>query len=358
MMKKIIFICLSICYSIICIAQYEIPIDTVIVKTGKKEFREFASINVIDSFTIEHYLPKFQQSNDSMVIINKKFFHIPNEEIIYVFIVENWVFFRVRSEQEMEYRFIKYDVKSRNSGEMIFNTEYQDNRTFDLSRKYFFSITRRNNIRLNLINLDCSKEILFSDFSNLAKRNEYPDGRVLYDGGISDAFIIDEKSAIIKLGLVTSAELGFEDYKYFIVNNDKKQDITSRVVPDSIVNKIRLPNSTMQMVSADGKFIRESLAYYDRNTSKGINRLIDVNYKTKSELLIIGHNASHNDGIYVSSHMLINGINMQNGRIVHYFVNSYLDYEGRRRDAEVIIPYEFVPQLEIAMYNAYNNKLL
>jgi hypothetical protein len=363
-MKNLILTFIGVAYALVTLSQNYLPLDTVIEKTTRKEFEAIKSINIVDSLTLELYKPKYRQPYDSVLFINEKVLHLISEEVFNIFPIKNNLFFQVRSKTPQTRKYLVYNINNERLNEIIFSAEFEFcqlvNFFPDVSYRALFSKTRRNNLNLNLVDIDNNAEVFFADFSEFVETYDYLEDVVLCDGDLVDALFIDDGTSIVKLGAPQSTELCFESYKYFIVNNGKKNDISRRVVPDSIIKNYQLPNSTMQMVSADGRLIRESLAFRSRNwnTILGINRLIDLDYNTISDLLIIGHNASHNEGVYVSSDMLINGINMQNGRIVHYFVNSYLDYETRRQAIEVIIPYEFVPTLEIAMYNTYNNKLL
>jgi hypothetical protein len=49
------------------------------------------------------------------------------------------------------------------------------------------------------------------------------------------------------------------------------------------------------------------------------------------------------------------GVNQQQGKIIQYFMYSYLDNDDKN---EVIVPYIFSPRLDILMYNVYNSKIL
>lgn len=67
------------------------------------------------------------------------------------------------------------------------------------------------------------------------------------------------------------------------------------------------------------------------------NRLFDESVNFISELLFIEPS--------------IAGVNIQEGELQNHFLRSFLNNEEK-----VIIPYKFIPQLDLAMNKAYNNK--
>ena len=103
--------------------------------------------------------------------------------------------------------------------------------------------------------------------------------------------------------------------------------------------------SSVIMVSSDKKYIKT----YDIKVG-GENHTVlrDDNLKFLSEVLHIG-----SDDIYAFSTISQIGINLQKGKIENYFLKSELN-----NGTEVIIPYKFIPRLDIAMYKAYNDTLL
>ena len=194
-------------------------------------------------------------------------------------------------------------------------------------------------------------ETLFADFSeyNQFRFEGYYDGKTNFTG-IQDVYFFNNQKAYVKLGY-NEQGAGYGNFKYFKVQSGNKQEITNKLLPDEIKDAWKpYKNSVLNFVSTDQKYFRES--FENSNIHKA--RILNEKFSVIGNVLFMGSITKYGTKTYKRSFGgLINGIDFQNNAIRCYLLKSRTNKEKR-----VIIPYKFIPQLDLAMYKAHqNNKL-
>jgi hypothetical protein len=106
------------------------------------------------------------------------------------------------------------------------------------------------------------------------------------------------------------------------------------------LNTYKEQYSSIEFVSVDRKYIRESSRTPGGDKDR-VSRLFDEDLNYISGLLDFTENK------------IEFGINIQEDKLENHFLISFLNNRTK-----VIIPYKFIPELEIALYKAYNDTIL
>jgi hypothetical protein len=265
------------------------------------------------------------------------------------------ILFEAQSEAKEGKKLVYYKLidKSFYDYDFSFKNSREDDYILDKSfTKLYSKQSNKNGIKIFLIEPLSKEKNIFADFSeyNQFTYADYTSNETNF-AGIEQVYFFNDNEAVVKLGYNKQPSVGYEDYRYFLVSDMGKKELTSKIIPKELINSSNpYINSSILFVSHDEAYFRES--FNGSGTLK--NRLINNKYDVISELLLLGYSSLvGNDLVYFEHSDLINGINIQNSKILCYYVNCKIE-----DNKEVIIPYKFIPELDLAMYKAYNNTTL
>jgi len=340
-MKKILISSLIVFLTIESFAQNKIALDTLFLCDKTIAKKAYRSINVFDTVKVEIFNGDYRKKTQPLVFINDD--AIDSSQLIFRDPIkyDNSIIFKVGGDDQ---KLVSLDLTNKSFSDYGYNFFYNQQEKYlqDESRTKLYSKEHKNFIRLYLIDPKTKKETLFADFSKYDKKKYHGD-EGSYPSEIDDVYFINDHKAIVKVGVMFDAER-FEVYRYFIVDNGNINEITDKVFK-GYESYYDIMESRMSFISEDKKYIREITVLFQSN--KKFSHLKDNDYNTISNVLGLG-SFTAND--YREP---INGVNIQNGRIVNYFLNSQLN-----NGTKVIVPYKFIPRLDIAMYKIYNDTLV
>jgi hypothetical protein len=148
----------------------------------------------------------------------------------------------------------------------------------------------------------------------------------------------------------------FDDYsgyeannRFYYVEGGKFTDISIKIKPEADYSNFRsYYDSEILFASRDRKYFLEQGTFGQQGGRNKIlrNRIFDENVNYISDILEMDNSS-------------ILGINLQKNKIRNYFISAHTDslLKNDKKDW-VIIPYEFIPILEIDFYKIYNNKII
>lgn len=333
-------------------AQVEIPMDTVINKGTYRDEGACIYLNIFDNTYVSLLRGNYRKKSNPYLIINNDTSRMHALSPMYF---KDIILFEAQSEAKEGKKLVYYKLNDKSFYDygFSFTNSREDDFILDKSfTKLYSKPSNKNGIKIFLIEPLTKEKNIFSDFSeyNQFTYADYISNETNF-AGIEQVYFFNNDEAFVKLGYNKEPSVGYEDYRYFLVNNMGKKELTSKIIPKELIN-ISNPyiNSSIQFVSHDEAYFRES--FNGSGTFK--NRLINNNYEVISELLLLGNSSLvGNNLIYFEHSDLINGINLKNSRILCYYLNSKIEDK-----TEVIIPYKFIPELDLAMYKAYNNSIL
>ena len=193
--------------------------------------------------------------------------------------------------------------------------------------------------KLLIVNPFTGRKSLFMDFFDHGK-HETTEGKTYSLLSISKVFFVNPEKAIIQVCLLGDFE-GCTGYKYFMGKTGNMKEVTNIIKPDYDEKKYQDYYSEIDFSEKD-QFIRERLEIDGQRTTDNINRnrLFDDNLNYISDVLVMNR-------------PVVMGVNIQEGELQNHFLRSFLNNEEK-----VIVPYKFIPELDLAMYKAYNNNTL
>ena len=264
-------------------------------------------------------------------------------------VFNNSIFFNAEIKEKDEYKKLLYNINTQAIEKYNLNFDYDNglnqiytNEPLDAKVYTYNPTTREKNIFVDF--WDTVRKTV-SEIDNAEYAEEF----------FNQIFFISKQTAFIELCYNDgSSGDGCNERRYFLVHSTTQKDnITQKLSPmNKIAAKENLGSyiSSVDMVSTDGEYIKESCSLWINakpSRQENINRLFDKNFNFISDLLYL--------------ELSINGVNVHNGVVQNYFLNSRIDAGDPKRNNTpifVIIPYKFNPYLEISMYKAYNNNLL
>jgi len=331
-------------------AQVEIPMDTVINKGTYRDEGACIYLNIFDNISVSLLRGNYRKKSNSYLIINNDTSRIHALSPMYF---EDIILFEAQSEAKEERKLVSYKLSDKSFYDygFSFTNSREDDFILDKSfTKLYSRPSNKNGIKIFLIEPLTKEKNLFADFSeyNQFTYADYTSNETNF-AGIKQVYFFNNYEAVVKLGYNKEPSVGYEDYRYFLVSGMAKKELTSKIIPKELINTSNpYINSSIQFVSHDEAYFRESF------NGSGIfkNRLINNNYEVINEVLLLGNSSLVGNKLTYFEHSdLINGINLQNKQILCYYLNSKTDDK-----TEVIIPYKFIPELDLAMYKAYKNK--
>ncbi|ALO13825.1 hypothetical protein L21SP5_00145 [Salinivirga cyanobacteriivorans] len=251
------------------------------------------------------------------------------------FFIDNKIFFNANrlensfSIDKFNTKRIYYDIKD----SMTYEFNYKFN--FDINYQQCY-IVDTPYWKLKLVNPMNGQKSSFMDFFDFAE-HETNRGITYPLLSIDKVFFINHEVAFVRICLRGNFE-GCIKYRYVVGNKGEILDVTDQIKSNYDGQKYF---SEIIFTCEKNKFIRENLEIFTNSLSrKSVNRLFDENFTYISDLLVL------NNPVLI-------GVNIQNGKLQYHFLRSFLNNE-----VKVIIPYKFIPQLDLAMYKAHkNNKL-
>lgn len=329
-------------------AQEEFPLDTVI-NYGVKKVGECVSINIFNDKEIKTLKSNHRSKKGSNILINNIPIDSSNRIIYNPFLIDNEIVFESHAFEKgvNAYKVLIYNLIQENFKDLDYFFEgssyFKDKYLIDQSYRFIYSRTNDNDVRIYKYNYKEKEEEEFIDLTKYAYWFKNNSGeKVEISSRIRDCFFIDKYSCIIFLENQEESG-GYAQQKYFYVNNGVIEDITEKINSLSNISTIQMVSEKLELKTLEninGGIVR----FYIRN----------ANYNLQTEVLLLGrYDRYYVDGKLSYSNLERVGVNLQNEIIENYFYKSQV-FDGRT----VIVPYKFIPGLDIAMYKAYNDTLL
>ncbi|MDA3954943.1 MAG: YARHG domain-containing protein [Bacteroidales bacterium] len=311
-------------------SQGTISLDTII--PFKKDMINF---NLFDTLNIVSYSEP-QLLNSLYFTINNERVDTLNRKLIRetVYFNKNIIFNSnlFSSFEKEEYIRFRYDISQKKLVAFDFGFNH------DSGVNQFFRYKEDNYLKLFIINPITGESELFVDFFDFVEKEEV-EGKIYPLASIDNVFFINRYKAIISICIQSEFE-GCEGYNYFLVTNNNVLNVTKNVVLEDGLNTYKEQYSSIEFVSVDRKYIRESSRTPGGDKDR-VSRLFDEDLNYISGLLDFTENK------------IEFGINIQEDKLENHFLISFLNNRTK-----VIIPYKFIPELEIALYKAYNDTIL
>lgn len=208
---------------------------------------------------------------------------------------------------------------------------------YDNGIQNFFTVEEF--VKLYIVEPYSCRKTLLSDFYPLIE-TEYIKNTQYTLGDITNVNFIKPNIALVEICILGEFE-GCKDVKYFLIKDKKIKNVTNLISVNYEKNKYQDYFSEIYFTNKKG-YLRESLRLIGRKTKDDYirNRLFDDNINYISDLLVLNR-------------PVVMGVNIQKGELKNHFLRSFLNNGN-----EVIVPYKFIPILDLAMYKAYNNNLL
>jgi len=221
-----------------------------------------------------------------------------------------------------------------NNGELKY---YSEKFRYDNGLKQVYN--RKDFVKIYLYNPITKSERLYCDFSDVVQWTS-SDGKNYPEETIDYIYFVSSKTAYVKICYYGPFASCWKSRHFMVTENGEKHEITSKM---EYASKEKIENYSSTISFTSNGFIRESihLEVIENKAYKHIykNRLFDDNFNFISEVL------------YFEPKII--GVNIQNNTVQYYYLRS-----TTQNNVEVIIPYKFIPQLDLAMYKAYNNIIL
>ena len=330
-MKKIItFIVIS--YSLIgTIHANQVVLDTVI------SIKDIITYNIFDTLEVVAYTNP--QIKNSYIFMNKKAVDTNGLQTRTIPIYyEGEIFFNAdRIERELEIK--EYNLlrkKISNNGELIgYDFKFYN----DNGYKQFY-VKEKPFTKINTVVPSSGEKHQFIDLWNIIKKEDiegvkYPVEEII------DIFFLTSKKALICL--CSFDEVGScINKRYLLCFDNDVQDISVKLDVKFDKSVFQSSFSSVDFVNISGNLFRENMLLRATIPSDNIirNRLFDDNLNYISDVLVLNQ-------------PVVMGVNFQKGEVQNHFLRSFLN-----NGEEVIIPYKFIPELDLAMYKAYNNSNL
>ena len=206
---------------------------------------------------------------------------------------------------------------------------------YDNSIQSFFVVEEY--VKLFILEPYSCRKTLLSDFYPLVE-TESIDNKEYTLGDITEVNFVKPNIALVEICILGEFE-GCKDVKYFLVKDNTSKNVTDSIAVNYDKEKYQGYFSEIYFTNTKG-YLRENLIVKGWQSTDGYNsdRLFDVNLNYISDVLVLNR-------------PVVMGVNIQEGKLQNHFLRSFLNNEEK-----VIIPYKFIPELDLAMYKAYNNK--
>jgi hypothetical protein len=345
-MKKVNFIFYFVFLQYQIGAQTLTPMDNIIKSDTIVRYSIFDENELIYNNPIKDKYQIIIKNESKSDTLELKYWNIPIKR-------HNLIYFNAQID-DANYLKIAYSVSESKFGH--YNSMFNYDNGFN--QIYKDNVFKPNIFLFDPIN---SQQKLFNDFEDITIKFKSTVDNLMYsDETISQIFFITENTAFISLCYNDgSSGDGCTKERYFLTDNSQKTEITNKLFPNYNF-KIgeewnKYFSSTVEMVSIDGKYVKEKCRFVisERFKAKNevLNRIFDSKFNFIGNTLVLTAK--------------INGINIQKGIVQHYFLNSHTDENSSQKRSLngsapvfVIIPYKFNPDLELLMYKVYYNTVL
>lgn len=240
------------------------------------------------------------------------------------------VFFNSKSSLSNQYKKVFFKNNKSETYSSVFS--------YDNGLKHLYKIGS-DLLKIYSFNPITSESKLYCDFGDVIQKEVTDEGEEPLEE-IVDVFFITPTSCIVKICFFGPYSSCWKS-RYFLVKDDGyKEEITAKFNYKTD-KEIESFTSSIQFVS--NGFVREKIdlqvienkSYHQLQN----NRLFDNDFSVVSELL------------YMTPQL--RGVNSKNGNVQFYYLRSIVNNQK-----SVLLPYKFIPELDLAMYKAYNNSTL
>jgi len=334
-MKRIIFILLTLCVSTsLGKAQADFPLDTVI----KMDYMYYCMFDSLEVICLSSWWES--EPNGKYLFVNKHAIDstgVQTRSIPIYF--DGEIYFNAdRIERDLEIK--KYNLKQvkycRNGDLKEFYFKFHHDNGFNQ-----FYIVELPYTSINIVKLPSGEKYQFIDLIDIVEKENF-DGKLYPIEEISDVFFLTPQKVILKLCLFDEIGTDCINEKFYVCENNTKYEITKKIFMEYDKENY-IKNSHIEFFSITDNIFRfryNLMPKYPIYKEIITSKIFDENFNFISNVLNF-------------SNIFIKGINIQKNKLQYYFLSSQLN-DGK----EVIVPYKFLPKLDIAMYKVYNNNLL
>lgn len=295
--------------------------------------KELISYNVIDTFIIKTY--KKPIKNKSYILINDHITDTLSRPVVRIPIYfKNYIFFNydlIDSEKNNLDKFMY---------SLIENKFYSYNISFQVDRS-FQQFYRIIDYKIFFIDPILKKEYLGVDLteylikSDAVKKEKDDFGKIYPLIDIFDVIYINKEQFLVILCTLGDF-VGCYGYKYLLINRDTINDITNFFGIYSNISYQSEP-PLLEFISENKKCLRMSIN--SKSSANKISLVYEISLGKFFRVLNM-------------SNFTFLGINIQKSIITNNFLSLNINHK------ELIIPYKFIPELDMAMYKVYNDSIL
>ncbi len=343
MKKRTIVIIISfLSFWQISFSQEEFKLDTVINIHNAKYNNDYNGIYIYDTLFIEIFGKKFDSKSCNLIVngrpldCNNTFFKKP-------FKIDKFLFIQTpESEKKSKLKLVQYSFEDSVFKDFgySFSRNQQDSFIQDNSFKRIYHIIKNNGFKIKSANFLNKKGKEIADFDPFINKTYFEGLGEIYYASVEEVMFFDDNKAIIQI-CMNPEGASCSNYRFFLASTAGVKEIKDLFKFD-ILNGYLLE---MLFIDESQKIVRLNNRIYDQDKPKPLyyeGYLLDIEKLKKVKVLA-----------WINNIELIYGINIQDNDIKHYFLLSDLDSKNK-----VIVPYKFIPQLDLAMYKAHQNEKL
>jgi len=290
---------------------------------------------IYDTVIIKVYSRSVRKDHESYIFINDIPIDSSGLYLLNPIKLGEKIFFNYQVKKNNEKHYYLYDLQKKDlvkSNNLTSNTESEIH--IDYSYTGLYTKEEDDKFILSILspeNFEVVKKIDLTQYGQWFK--DESGNKIGPNAEITEVIFLDKNSFLVCFGVNLESAF-YETYKTLLVKNDEILDFS---------NKYDASWSHFFMISNDKKYIKvyEDDQYFIR----------DLNYSKIGKALKMG--IQFNDDMIVHFLPTSPGISKQNIGIDLYFIYSKL-----LNRTKVIIPYKFIPQLDLAMYKAHQNERL
>lgn len=331
-MKNSFLILFGVLIEMTCLAQKHISLDSVI-----KIDKDLISFNVFDTSLVCTYSKP--QNDSSYIIINESI-----TDTLFSAVIRNPVFMNNNIFFNSD---VYLEFENKNYKKLIYsfkNNRFNEYNSWFLHDNGYQQVYRFDGLKLFLVDPLLDKLLMFVDFTDYLMNADYVKKETDDYGeqyplvSIRDVFFINKNEAIVTLCKQGDFE-GCYGYYYFYISNEKLIDVTNKLELKEGLNSYNTQEPYFDFISSDNNYFRLSI-----NTPGG---------KKEKTSQVIDKTITDIHTVLNLTQTSIIGINLQKSEVQYYFLHSTTNNKML-----VLIPYKFIPSLDLAMYKAYNNSAL
>ncbi|ALO13918.1 hypothetical protein L21SP5_00238 [Salinivirga cyanobacteriivorans] len=323
-------------------SQVEFKLDTVIKTYNAKYNNDYKGIYIYDTLFIEILAKKFDSKSCNLFVngrpldCNNTFFKNP-------FKIDEFLFIQTPdSKKNGKLKFVQYSFEDSVFKDFgySYSRNQQDSFIQDNSFKRFYHVIKNNEFKIKTANFLNKKGKEIADFDPFIKKTYFEGLGDIYYANVEEVLFFESNSAIIQI-CMNPEGADCSNYRFFIATAAGVKEIKDLFKFD-VLNGYLLE---MLFIDESQKTVRLNNRIYDQDRPNPLyyeGYILDIEKLKKKKVLA-----------WINNIELISGINIQGNDIKHYFLLSNLDSKNK-----VIIPYKFIPQLDLAMYKGHQNEKL